>query len=364
MLRNGPAPLQLELSPRQSKRIVRCFWMIQQDIPEFPVIIELDPLRVSREEMIAFSERFDPQPFHLDEAAAAATLLGGLSASAWYVCTKLNDLLSGALALRSVPSEVVGAEQIILLAPVRAGDVLNATTQFGALQNCRCGNLESEAILEVTNQSGQSVARMTLSCVIGRSGQARQPDYGLCCFRHGREARATRRRRIHAIRFFEDVEIGDEIYLGDYEFGNAEVHDFLQRAGFEAQDREPYDHDLVPSWHLPSAWMQCMVSYYERETIRLQACGRPVPRLGPAAGIKQLRWHRPIAVGETITFRGWAERKISIPSQKHWGLLVVGAEGIDPSGKVVVSFYPQMLLERAAVREPAPVSITKNLKGT
>ena len=74
-----------------------------------------------------------------------------------------------------------------------------------------------------------------------------------------------------------------------------------------------------------------------------------LPRLGPAAGVKHLRWHAPVVVGDTLTFRGWAERKIVLATQKEWGLLVVGAEGVDQSGRLVVSFYPQMLLERNAV---------------
>jgi len=39
------------------------------------------PRLVTREEIVAFAAEFDPQPMHLDEAAASATLLGGLGAS-------------------------------------------------------------------------------------------------------------------------------------------------------------------------------------------------------------------------------------------------------------------------------------------
>ena len=38
------------------------------------------PRLVTREEIVAFAAEFDPQPMHLDEAAGAATLLGGLAA--------------------------------------------------------------------------------------------------------------------------------------------------------------------------------------------------------------------------------------------------------------------------------------------
>ena len=43
------------------------------------------PRLVTREEIVAFAAEFDPQPMHLDEAAASATLLGGLAASGWHI---------------------------------------------------------------------------------------------------------------------------------------------------------------------------------------------------------------------------------------------------------------------------------------
>ena len=42
------------------------------------------PRLVTREEIVAFAAEFDPQPMHLDEAAASAMLLGGLAGSGWH----------------------------------------------------------------------------------------------------------------------------------------------------------------------------------------------------------------------------------------------------------------------------------------
>jgi acyl dehydratase len=92
--------------------------------------------------------------------------------------------------------------------------------------------------------------------------------------------------------------------------------------------------------------MQCIVRYYRQEARRLLKAGKPVPLLGPAAGVKHMRWHAPVRAGEIITFSTWAERKMVIASHGEWGLLIAGAEGIDPRGEVVVSFYPQLLLQR------------------
>ena len=48
------------------------------------------PRLVTRDEIVAFAAEFDPQPMHLDEAAAAQSMLGGLSASGWHSCCLLD----------------------------------------------------------------------------------------------------------------------------------------------------------------------------------------------------------------------------------------------------------------------------------
>ena len=48
---------------------------------------------VTREEVIEFAARFDPQPFHLDDDAAAATHFGRLSASGWHTCAMTMRML-------------------------------------------------------------------------------------------------------------------------------------------------------------------------------------------------------------------------------------------------------------------------------
>jgi len=49
-------------------------------------VAEYGPRLVTREEIITFAAEFDPQPLHLDEDAARAGMLGGLSASRWHSC--------------------------------------------------------------------------------------------------------------------------------------------------------------------------------------------------------------------------------------------------------------------------------------
>lgn len=76
--------------------------------------------------IVAFAREFDPQPFHLDEDAAEASLLGGLAASGWHSTAMLMRLMCDA-----GPSSLIlgssGMDEVKWLAPVLAGDVLAGT---------------------------------------------------------------------------------------------------------------------------------------------------------------------------------------------------------------------------------------------
>src|SRR4030088_2459163 len=50
-------------------------------------------LRIDGERALAFAAEFDPQPFHLDEAAARRSIFGGLTASGWHTAAVTMRLL-------------------------------------------------------------------------------------------------------------------------------------------------------------------------------------------------------------------------------------------------------------------------------
>ena len=54
---------------------------------------ELGSTTVSRDEIIQFATQFDPQPFHLDDEAAKASVFGGLCASGWHTCAMAMRLM-------------------------------------------------------------------------------------------------------------------------------------------------------------------------------------------------------------------------------------------------------------------------------
>jgi acyl dehydratase len=88
-----------------------------------------EPLLVTVEAIKAFAGQYDPQPFHLDEAAAAKTLFGGLAASGWH-----TTALTMRLQVRNglpLAGGIIGAglDELRWPRPVRPGDRLRVENE-------------------------------------------------------------------------------------------------------------------------------------------------------------------------------------------------------------------------------------------
>ena len=71
-----------------------------------------------------FARKFDPQPFHVDEAAAKQSMFGGLIASGWHTCALAMRMMCDAYLLDAASMGSPGVEEIRWLKPVRPGDTL------------------------------------------------------------------------------------------------------------------------------------------------------------------------------------------------------------------------------------------------
>jgi len=79
------------------------------------------PRLVTREEIVAFAAEFDPQPMHLDEAAGAASMMGGLGASGWHSCCLLMRIIADGFILDSSSMGGPGIDQVCWHKPLRPG---------------------------------------------------------------------------------------------------------------------------------------------------------------------------------------------------------------------------------------------------
>ena len=118
--------------------------------------------RVDREEVIAFAKQFDPQPFHVDAAAAKQSMYGGLIASGWHTCAMVMRMMCDAYMLQSASVGSPGIDNLKWLKPVRPGDIISArrtTLETRASKSKPEIGMVSN-LWEVFNQDGEMVLSM------------------------------------------------------------------------------------------------------------------------------------------------------------------------------------------------------------
>ncbi|HEY1546137.1 MAG TPA: MaoC family dehydratase [Xanthobacteraceae bacterium] len=92
-------------------------------------VAEYGTYEVTAEEIKAFAAEFDPQPMHLDEEAARASIVGGLCASGWHSCAIMMRIIADGFVLDSASMGATGCPEIKWIAPVRPGDRLRVRVQ-------------------------------------------------------------------------------------------------------------------------------------------------------------------------------------------------------------------------------------------
>lgn len=86
---------------------------------------------VTREEVMEFASKYDPQPFHLDDEAAAQTHFGRLSASGWHTCSMtMAMMVENMKGEKSAGLGSPGVDQIRWKKPVYPGDTLRCETEI------------------------------------------------------------------------------------------------------------------------------------------------------------------------------------------------------------------------------------------
>ena len=86
---------------------------------------EFGATSVTREATVAFAAQFDPQPFHLDDAAAEASLFGRLSASGWHTTAMAMRMICDDHLLDTASLGSPGIDQLRWVKPVYPGDTLS-----------------------------------------------------------------------------------------------------------------------------------------------------------------------------------------------------------------------------------------------
>jgi acyl dehydratase len=126
-------------------------------------VFDLGSRTLSKEEMIAFAREFDPQPFHVEEDAAADSPFGGLIASGWHTATIFMRLYVDSLLSRAASMGSPGIDELRWLKPVRPGDTLHARLSIldATPSERHSGRGTVQLRAEMRNQHGEEVMTFT-----------------------------------------------------------------------------------------------------------------------------------------------------------------------------------------------------------
>jgi acyl dehydratase len=126
--------------------------------------------RIDAERIKSFAAEFDPQPFHLDETAARATIFGGLAASGWHTASLTMRLLVEG-ELRPAGGIVgAGVEEFRWLKPVRPGDELRVESEVLEVRPSKSRPQQGLVKLRTTtlNQNDEAVQVLVGTLVVPR----------------------------------------------------------------------------------------------------------------------------------------------------------------------------------------------------
>ena len=128
------------------------------------------PRHVTRDEILAFAAEFDPQPMHLDEEAAANSMLRGLSGSGWHLCSLMMRMMADGFITRAASLGSPGVDEVRWLSPLRPGDDLMLDVDVLEMRTSKSRPELGIVTLKCTarNATGAALCEMTTPLLIKR----------------------------------------------------------------------------------------------------------------------------------------------------------------------------------------------------
>ncbi|KTG09240.1 hypothetical protein AUR64_15740 [Haloprofundus marisrubri] len=131
---------------------------------------ELETATLARDDIVAFAEQYDPQPFHVDEDAARESMFGGLIASGLHTYCVCNRLATEAFFQRVAFLCGRGLSEFYWHRPVRPGDTLSGWVELGEMRVSESDPERGYVDVEITgvNQRDEVVISWTAHALVAR----------------------------------------------------------------------------------------------------------------------------------------------------------------------------------------------------
>ena len=160
------------------------------------------------------------------------------------------------------------------------------------------------------------------------------------------------------MKYFEDIAVGERTAVGRHTFTAGEIKAFAARFDPQpfhvdevAAERSHFGRLAASGWHSAVVWMRMMVAERRRRADAAQHRGESVAAMGPALGLRDLKWLKPVYVDDTVTYESEViETRVS-ESRPNLGLLTVRSTGVNQCGELVISFVSTTFVERRPVNK-------------
>jgi acyl dehydratase len=155
------------------------------------------------------------------------------------------------------------------------------------------------------------------------------------------------------MKYFEDIQIGDVFPVGRHTFAANEIKAFAGRFDPQlfhldeaAAKQSPFGALCASGWHTAVIWMRLMVDRRRALAEAARARGEPVAAMGPALGFRDLKWLKPVYVGDTIDYKSEVIELRPSGSRPRSGLMTIISTGVNQNGEPVISFVSTTFVER------------------
>ncbi len=307
------------------------------------------PLPVTMDAIVAFARLYDPQPFHLDEAAGAASLLDGIAASGWHTAALgmrlLHDGFVGQIASMGAP----GVDELRWLKPVRPGDNLSMILAVEAVRSSasRPDRGFVATSMELRTDAGGTVMTQKFTLMVRRRGAVEKA--GAPPAAHPGQTAASTDADVMLTTFYDDVVIGHRSTLGFQPFTPALIIEFAQvydpqpfHLDAEAAKRTHFGGLCASGWQTAAFWMKHYIAARSRSAAAREASGLPAAVGGPSPGFTDLKWLCPVHVGQTVRYGLTITGKRRV-NRSGWGLINTLNTGHLPDGTLAFSFEGRLL---------------------
>ncbi len=315
---------------------------------------------VTAEEIIAFGRAYDPQPMHTDPEAAKATPVGGLCASGWHTCAIMMrmvvDGLLGGLASLGSP----GIDEVRWRRPIRPGDVLSVryTVQEKRVLASRPDVGIAKVLVELVDANGEVPCTWLTNQLTRVRHPAATPPAGSPPKTSSRTAAILDlwdgpAAPLRPYPYFEDAILGETHEIGSHTFTREEMLAFARE-----YDPQPFHLDEVAAkgslfgglcasgWHTAAHLIRFIITSRREAHAEARAKGLALPTYGPSPGFRDLKWLKPVYVGDTVTYRTRTIERVDMRTRPQRGLLASAAQGRNQKGEIVFAVTSLILADR------------------